>query len=70
MTDETERGIAILIGVSSFDSFLLNNMITAMESGRTMSATQVELRRQIEETDRLLSAIREAHAAKLPQTKH
>ena len=61
--------IAIVIGIASFNSALLSNMIFAMESGKTMSATQAEVRRQIEETDRLLRSVREAYVAKSLETK-
>jgi septal ring factor EnvC (AmiA/AmiB activator) len=56
--------LSTVFGVAAFNAALLSNMQSAFESGRLVSASQSEVRRQIRETDVALDKLR----AKLDDT--
>ena len=44
----------IVLGVAAFNATVLSNMVASFESGKNTTAAQAEVKRQTEETDRLL----------------
>ena len=50
-------GIAVVLGVAGFNAMLLSNMISSFESGARISNAQIEVNRQVQETDKRLIAI-------------
>lgn len=49
--------IAIVLGVATFNASLLANMVASFESGRSTTAAQAEVRRQMDETARILRGL-------------
>jgi hypothetical protein len=50
-------GIAIFLGIGALNAAMLSNMLAAFESGRNTTVAQAEVKRQTEETSKLLKQI-------------
>ncbi|MYM32104.1 hypothetical protein GTP58_27605 [Duganella sp. CY15W] len=52
-------GITVILGVAAFNATVMSNMIASFESGKNLSTAQAEVKRQTEETAKLLRKIQD-----------
>ncbi|SHN15988.1 hypothetical protein SAMN05192549_10537 [Duganella sacchari] len=50
-------GITVILGVAALNATVMSNMIASFESGKNLSTAQAEVKRQTEETAKLLRKI-------------